>query len=66
MIILKVTFEGHLRNLAGDLIDAVEDTITIEVKNDDVYVIQAEIEAQYGQEFGSFYLNGVEYLDDRS
>lgn len=56
---LKVTFEGHVYNY-GKLASVVEDVIEIEVASDDIEVIQAEIEKQYGHTYGSFYLHLVE------
>lgn len=59
----RIEFEGHARNLAGDLIDAIEDTLVIESRSADIEDVQYEVEKQYGQEFGSFYLNAIEVVN---
>ena len=58
----KIQFEGHARNLAGELIDTVEDTLVIEARSADIEDVQHAVEKSYGQEFGSFYLNTIEIV----
>ena len=56
---LKVDFEGHVYNY-GKLASVITDKITIQVADDNIETIQAEIERQYGHDYGSFHVHKVE------
>lgn len=64
-MLIKVEFEGHVRDDNGNFVSSTEDSITIEVASNDIDAIQPEVERQYGEAYGSFYLNRAEVVDPK-
>lgn len=59
MKIFNVTFEGHVYNHKGVFAYSVERTLNCVAKSDDILDIQAAVERQLDNSFGSFYLHAI-------